>query len=381
MSNILHVVHKFFVLPFFIGEQFEYFAKKGHKLHVICSDSPELEQYSSSMHFSYLEVEISRAITPFHDLKALKTICNYIKYNKIDIVIGHTPKGALLSMMAAWITRVPKRIYFRHGLVYETMSGFNRKLMINLDRLTALLATQVICVSPSLFQRSIDDRLNKAKKQRILNKGTCTGLDTNRKFNPNLISEEKLNELRDSLRIDTDTFVIGYSGRLVRDKGITELVGAFNLLAEKLKNKKISLLLAGGFEDRDSLPERTISEIKVNPNINYTGWKFEGMENFYALMDVFVLPSYREGFPTSILEASSMKIPIITTKVTGCIDAILENITGVFVSNKSTSIADAIEFYVYNPEIRRTHGENGREFVTKNFEQKIIWKEIEKLYQ
>lgn len=381
MSNILHVVHKFFVLPFFIGEQFKYFDEKGHKLHVVCSKSPELAKYSSLMHFSYSEVEITRSISPIQDIKSIIKICKYIKDNDIEIVVGHTPKGALLSMIAARIMTVPKRIYFRHGLVYETMKGIKRKLMINLDRLTALYATQVVCVSPSLFQRSIDDGLNKERKQIILNKGTCTGIDTYSKFNPELISAEKLNELRNSLSIDNDNFVIGYCGRLVRDKGIIELVEAFDVLTEKIKDRKLMLLLAGGFEKRDSLPLTTVKIIKNSPNIIYTGWMFEKLEYYYSLMDTFVLPSFREGFPTSVLEASSLKLPVITTRVTGCIDSIIEGVTGKFVLNESRSIANAIEFYINNPQTRKIHGENGREFVVKNFEQKIIWKEIEKLYK
>lgn len=380
MSNILHIVHKFFVIPFFIGEQFKYFEEKGYRLFVVCSPSPELASYSLLNHFSYSEIEITRSITLIKDFKALIKICKYIRDNKIDIVVGHTPKGALLAMIASWIMRVNKRIYFRHGLVYETMSGFNRKLMINLDQLTALCATQVICVSPSVYKRSIEDNLNKEKKQLILNKGTCTGINAINKFNPEQISREKLKNLKISLNLTDASFVIGYCGRLVRDKGITDLVDAFNILTEKLKNRKLILLLAGGFEERDSLPEETIKSIKRNPNIIYTGWMFEELEYYYALMDVFVLPSFREGFPTSVLEASSMNLPVITTKVTGCIDAIVEDITGKFVSNDAASIAEAIEFYIKNPQVAKTHGENGRKFVVNNFEQQLIWEEIEKLY-
>lgn len=380
MPNILHVVHKFFVLPFFIGEQFEHFNKLGYKLHVVCSKSSELPQYSALMHFSYSEIEITRSISPIQDIKAIIKICRYIKKNEIDIVVGHTPKGALLSMIAAWIMQVPKRIYFRHGLVYETMKGFKRKLMINMDRLTAFCATQVVCVSPSVYNCSLDDHLNAEKKQLILNKGTCTGIDSFTKFNPKLILKEKVKELRNLYSLDNDSFIIGYTGRLVRDKGIVELVEAFNLILERFKKIKIKLLLAGGFEERDSLPEQIIIEISNHPNIICTGWMYEGMEYYYSLMNVFVLPSFREGFPTSVLEASSMSLPVITTQVTGCIDSIIENRTGKFAQNNSTSIANSIEFYIKNPQIRKTHGENGRSFAVNNFEQQIVWNEIEKLY-
>ena len=119
MKKILHVVNIYFVLPYFIGDQFKYFDEKGYNLNVICSPSPYLSDYAKSMEFNFLEVEIVRSIHPIKDLIAIFKICQYIKKNKIDIVVGHTPKGSLLAMIAAWLMGVPRRIYFRHGLVYE----------------------------------------------------------------------------------------------------------------------------------------------------------------------------------------------------------------------------------------------------------------------
>lgn len=380
MSNILHIVHKSFVLPFFIGEQFIHFRQKGHKLHVICSPSDHLKAYALKMQFNYYGVEIQRDSASFKDIAALISICKYIHRNNIDIVIGHTPKGALLALLASRIMNVPKRIYFRHGMVYETMSGIKKWLIINLDRLTASCATHVVCVSPSIFKRSLEYRLNNEQKQIILNKGTCSGIDTLNKFNPEKIEEERVIKILNNLQITDNSYVIGYCGRLVRDKGISELIDAFNLIEKKYSKLNFTLLLVGGFEVRDALPIKVINEIIKRSNIIYTGWQYEGIEYYYALMDVFVLPSYREGFGLSIIEASSMEVPVIATKVTGCVDAIIENVTGQFTDTNSSKIADAISFYIKNPEIGKVHGKNGREFVVNNFDQQIVWNEIEKLY-
>ena len=379
MHNILHVVNIYFVLPYFIGDQFLYFTNKGNKLHVICSPSPLLKGYSDKMQFKYQEVDIVRSIKPLKDIKALFTICRYIKTNHINIVIGHTPKGALLAMLAAFLMGVPRRIYFRHGLVYETMHGFQRELMKFLDRLTASCSTKVVCVSPSLFARSLEDHLNSEKKQIILGKGTCGGIDALSKFNPEKITQLKFNYLRESLMIKTSDFVIGYCGRLVIDKGIIELVDAFSQLNKKSETET-KLLLVGDFEERNSLPKHMIEKIRNNKNIITTGFIFQNIEYYYALMNIFILPSYREGFGISVLEASAMQIPVLTTRATGCIDSIIEDVTGKFIANDSNSIANAIEFYINNPLIAKEHGKNGREFVIKYFDQKIIWQEIEKLY-
>ena len=379
MNNILHVVNISFVIPYFLGKQLLFFEERGYKEYIICSPSIELELLSKNLDFKFKEVPILRKISLFSDLKALLRICCFIHVRKIDIVTGHTPKGALLAMVAAYIMRVPKRIYFRHGLVYETSTGLKRKLLISMDRLAAKLATKIVCVSPSVYKRSLEDGLNKKTKQIVLLKGTCNGIDI-RRFDKSNIRQELLLELKSQLGIAEASFVIGFTGRLVRDKGIIELIDAFTILKEKYSN--IQLLLVGMLEDRDALPANTVDKINKNPDIITTGYVENAtIENYYALMDVFILPSYREGFPTSVLEASAMGLPIITTKATGCIDSIIENKTGIFISHNAVDISSAIEFFYKNEKKRLDFGKSGRSFVENNFRQELIWNEIEKLYK
>ena len=277
-------------------------------------------------------------------------------------------------MIAGKITRVKQRIYFRHGLVYETSHGIKRQILMAVDRIASLCATRIVCVSPSVLRRSIEDRLASASKQLILGKGTCNGVDTTNIFNPKNISIDKLYTLQHKYNICEGDFVIGYSGRLVRDKGIIELVQAFDLL-KNADNCK--LLLVGMFEERDSLPEDIKQRIVNDPRIIYTGFINGGMEYFYSMMNVYVLPSYREGFPTGVLEAQAMGKPVITTLVTGCCDAIMEGVTGLFTTRTPENLAQKID------DIRLRHkidGYKGRKWVQENFDNHIIWKELEKLY-
>lgn len=376
--NILHVVNISFVIPYFLGEQLLYFKEKGYIEHIVCSPSIELETLSGKFGFVYKGIPILRKISLFSDFKALIGICCFIRDHKIDIVIGHTPKGALLAMLAAYIMRVPVRIYFRHGLVYETSVGLKRKLLITMDKLAAKLATKIVCVSPSVCKRSIEDGLNKADKQTLLLKGTCNGIDIYR-FCKDNIRQEKLLSLKSELGIDDGCFVIGFTGRLVRDKGIIELVDAFTFLKEKYSN--IKLLLVGMLEVRDALPANIVDSINNNPDIITTGYvENANIEYYYALMDLFVLPSYREGFPTSVLEASSMELPVLTTRATGCIDSIQEGVTGEFISHDAKELATMIETFYSDPHKLETYGRNGRNFVEQNFRQELVWREIEKLY-
>lgn len=376
--NILHVVNISFVIPYFLGKQLLFFKERGYNEHIICSPSNDLENLSNELGFYFKEVEVVRKISLWKDLMAVFKVMKYIKLNSIDIVIGHTPKGALIAMLASFLMRVPVRIYFRHGLVYETSAGFKRKLLMKIDKIAARLSTQIICVSPSICKRSLEDKLNPIKKQCLLFKGTCNGIDIER-FNRKSLELNRIMRIRNCLNIDSANFVIGFTGRLVKDKGIIELVYAFKKLSGIYNN--ISLLLVGMLEERDALPDEVVNLIKETPAIIHTGYvPNASIEYYYALMDVFVLPSYREGFPTSVLEASAMQLPIITTKATGCIDSIVSGQTGVFVEHDSKCIAMAIEKFYLDRNLQYSYGQNGRNFVVDNFEQSMIWHAIEAIY-
>ena len=376
-KNILHVSNLYFNLSYFIGDQFLHFNKKGYKLFVICSKSEYLSEYSKKMRFEYKEIPILRRISVIQDIISIIGICKFISKRKIDIVVGHTPKGALLSMIASYIMRVKKRIYFRHGLVYETSSGIKRFIFINVERITSFLATDIVCVSKSVNDVSIEHKLNKPQKQVVLGKGSCTGIDSEFKFNPKLIEKDKQKKLRECLGVEKNDFVIAYCGRLVKDKGIIELVNAF--VEIRKKDKHMKLLLVGMFEDRDALPDTIKSEILNNTSIIYTGFINDDIQYYYSLMDLFVFPSYREGFGMVVLEASSMKIPVLVSKSTGCIDSIIEGKTGEYIEIDSEKIVDSLEKMTTEGNYKK-YGNNGRKFVVDFFDQKLVWKEIEKLY-
>ena len=180
--NILHVINISFVLRHFIGDQFFYFPKKGYTFHVACSPSDDLPELAQYYGFSYLPTPVERKISIRKDFQSIRAICRYIRKNQIDIVVGHSPKGAMIAMIAAFLCRVPKRIYFRHGLVYETSHGFKRTMLKWIDRVTSFCATKVVCVSPSLMQQSLKDHLCPASKQVLLGNGTCGGIDTLKKY-------------------------------------------------------------------------------------------------------------------------------------------------------------------------------------------------------
>lgn len=374
-KKILHVVNISFVLPYFIGDQFDYFMEKGVKFYVACQSSVHLTDYSKQKGFTPIGLNSLREVNIIEDIKAIYMLIRLIKREQIDIVIAHTPKGGLLGMIAAYLAGVKIRVYFRHGLMFETSKGLKRLILKTVERFTGSLATKVVCVSPSVLKISNGDKLSAVKKNILLNKGTCNGIDAIDRFKKESITPEQIEKLRAQYGITAENRVIGYVGRLVNDKGISELLTAWKELIKVESN--IKLFLVGPLEERDTLSEDLQFYLKNTPSIIYTGLVGD-IAPYYRLIDIFILPSYREGFPTVVLEASAFELPVLTTRATGCIDSILENKTGMFIDLDPADIVNKVRKYLNNPALIKEHGKNGRAFILENFGQHEIWKEIER---
>lgn len=371
--KVLEIINLFSSAKIFIGGQFRYLKDNGIDMHLICSPDDELDQFSQDQQIKkYEAIAINRQLSPVKDLIALYRICKFIHTNKINVLIGHQPKGTLLTVLAGIIMRVPRVILFAHGTFYETETGIRRFLFINLERFLSFFAEKIICVSDFVAEIRKSLKIDKPGKCVILGSGTCGGIDTINKFNPELTEPGKLRKLRNKLGIDQNDFIIGYSGRIVRDKGIVELIDAFQILIKKHPALSIKLLLVGDAEKRDAIPDSYLKIINNNPNIIKTGFIREGMEYYYALMSILILPSYRDGFGLSLIEASSMQIPVLATNITGCRDAIREGVSGHYIQLDPNDIANKIEIY-FDKGLAAAIGNTGRKWVTQNFDHEVIW--------
>ncbi|MDL2224158.1 glycosyltransferase [Bacteroidales bacterium OttesenSCG-928-M06] len=380
MKNVLEVINLFSSAKLFIGGRFSFLQEKGLNMHLICSPSPELNSFTEKLKIKSKAVCIERQISPIKDIVALIEICKYIRRNNINIIVGHQAKGVLLAVLAGKIMNVQKIIIFAHGILFETTSGIKRKIFIWESRLESICAHKIVCVSESVARVRRLEKIDKKEKQVILGKGTCGGIDTVYKFNPELINLEDQVSLKKKYKINDSDFVIGFSGRLVKDKGIIELIKAFKLIKKRRPDENIKLMIIGGQEKRDSIPQELIDYFNEASDIICTGHIDGNVELYYSLFTILVLPSYREGFPTIVLEASSMKIPVLTTKKTGCIDSIIENETGFYVDITPESIADGIE-KLFDSELRRKMGEKGRSHVVENYDHSKVWPYVEILYK
>lgn len=371
-----------FTLPttaeaFFDG-QFAFLKEKGYEITVM-ANSKLKEEFSNRNHVGSKVLAISRSISPIADLKAIVVLVKEIKHSNYEAVFGHTPKGAMISMIAAKLAGVKKRVYYRHGLIYTTATGFKRKLLKCIEQFTSMCSTDIINVSRSLSSLAVKENLNSDEKQFIIGYGTCGGIDAQNIFNPDLVGENDLQCLRKELGFSEHDFVIGFCGRICKEKGIRELIDGFNIFNKKIPSSK--LLLIGNYDARDILPESYKLEIRQNPNIIHTG-RIEkvNLPLYYSLLDVFVFPSYREGFGMSVIEASAMQIPILVSKSHGCVDSILEHQTGEYIAITAEGIAKGLESLVGDKEIKR-YGLNGRKWVLENFDFKVMWPKVSRLYK
>lgn len=224
--KILHVFTLNTTAESFFDGQFKILSEHGQEIHLV-ADTEEDKDFSHRNHTFYHRIPIVRAISPITDLTSIRLLIKLISRERFDAVVGHTPKGAMVAMMAAKLAGVKTRIYYRHGLIYTTATGLKRIIFKTVERFTALLATNIVNVSPSLSQLAVKDKLNPDSKQTVIGCGTCGGIDTIDTFNPDKVSEDTVSALRHTLGIPDGAFVVGFCGRLCHDKGIIELIDGF----------------------------------------------------------------------------------------------------------------------------------------------------------
>lgn len=373
MKKVLEIINLPGSAMNFIGGQFKYLHDKGgYEMHLICSPGGGIEEFCQNNEVHYYPVQLNRTVKIWQDVKALFKICKYIKSQHIDIVIAHQPKGRLLGMLACMLTRVKYRVIFSHGIFYETMKGLKRRVFMLIEKLVSCMATKVVCVSNYVKTKRKEDGIDRPYKQVVLGRGSCNGIDTINKFNPTFIDKNIIKSYRILYGLKDNEFIIGFCGRLVKDKGVIELVEAFKMLKESHPKKKIKLLIIGNPEIRDGLPSNTLTYLSQSKDIVFTGnIPYSEIQKYYLLMDVLVLPTHRDGFGMVAIEASAMERPVIVSNFTGCAETIKENITGLYIDRTPESIVRAIE-KCFDENYAKQLGINGRKFVCENFEHTKI---------
>lgn len=341
------------------------------KVMAISSDEKKLSEFADKEGIDWYRVNMKRSISLFRDICSMLSLIRLFLIEKPYIVHGNTPKASMLSMVAAWIARVPVRIYMCHGLRYQGGIGWMRKLLVQTEKITCLCATEVLCVSPGVKKTLIQDEVcNEAKLKVVLN-GSANGIDTSY-YNPENISD--LSSLRIKLNINDTDFVYCFVGRIVEDKGINELINAFERLQLKLQ-ERIHLIIVGPQESNlNPILKETTEKIERNIHIHMVGAQFD-VRPFMAIANVFVLPSYREGFGMVLAEAGALGIPCITTDIIGCNEIIQDGINGKIIPPRDEkALYEMMKwFYEHRDGEVQDMARNSRPMIIERYEQHKVW--------
>jgi glycosyltransferase involved in cell wall biosynthesis len=356
----------------------EFMRGHGFELQAVSSPGPALERFSQMERVEVHAVEMMRAISPARDVGALRKLVPLMRRLRPTIVHSHTPKGGMLGMIAAGLARVPVRIYEIHGLPMLTSHGARRSMLWSAERASCSLAHRVLSVSHSMREIAVHEGLVRAPKIEVPGPGTANGVDLDRfRLSPDLAAEGQ--ELRRRWGIPPGVPVVGFVGRLVRDKGVVELAGAWRSL--RMKFPEAHCLLVGPEEPQDPVPPAVMAQLRGDPRVHFAGLDWE-TPKYYAAVDVVALPTYREGFTSVPLEASALEVPTVGTDVPGCRDAIIDGVTGLLVPARNVSALEAgLARYLSDPELRRTHGRAGRERVAHDFQPERIWVALADIYR
>ncbi len=354
--------------------QLSFMQTNGFETVLITSPDQSLEEIRERENVRIETVAMEREISPIQDLISLFRLYRIIRKLKPDIVNAGTPKAGLLGMIASFAARVPVRIYVLRGLRLETTKGWTRIILSLTERVAASCAHRVICVSESLRKAYLMHGLSDPAKTLVVGSGSSNGVDVER-FSASLARKE---ETAKELGLTSGLNVIGFVGRLTRDKGIRELLEAFRLVSEPFPG--LRLLIMGEAEPGDPLEDNVIDQIRTDPRIIHTGFVTD-TARYYAVMDLLVLPSYREGFPNAPLEAAAAGIPTVGFRVTGTMDAVDDGVTGKLVTaGDSNALAGAIRFYLENPEHRIAHGRAARDRVFQEFRNEMVWNNLKQVF-
>lgn len=352
-----------------------WFGERGYEVHLLCPDGPEARQFCVNERCTHHPVSIARRIDPVRDLVTLWHLYRLFLRHKPDVVNAGTPKMGLLATLAGFLARVPRRIFTCRGLRYEHEQGLMRRVLMFTEWFSGAFAHKIVCVGPLLRDRAVADGVFSERKAVVIGDGSSNGVRIDL-YNPSRVDQSLKTSLAGELDLE-GRFVFGFVGRLVDRKGINELVTAFDRLYRG--NDNIRLLLLGA-DDPSQLSNPEILEfIERHPAIRRLGF-FKDVPMAMSLMDVFVLPSWWEGFGNSYLEAACMGLPIVGSTGTGCKDAVKDGFNGVHVPvHDVDAVYGAMKRYMEDPGLRHEHGANGPIWAAR-FRPEVIWQGLNKLY-
>ena len=317
--------------------------------YAVCSNVEKIPVEGLVLDVKYVDINIERKISLNRDIASLFNLVKFFRFHRLTLVQSITPKAGLLSMLAAWICRVPIRVHVFTGQVWVTRGGFSRWFLKGFDRLIAALSTSLLADSPSQKQFLVAEGIASAHKIQVLGHGSICGVDSMR-FRINQIAKEKI---RYQLGIPDDAIVALFMGRLKKDKGVFDLAHAVGILPSELNN--LYVVFAG--PDEEGVEAQILKlALTRNKQIRFVG-PVSNPEDFFAASDFLCLPSYREGFGLVTIEAAAAGIPTLASRIYGITDAIVDGVTGILHEpGDFVGIAKGIQLMAMNSEVRKKMG-------------------------
>lgn len=367
--SLVHITTVPATLAFLLG-QIEFMQSRGFQVILVASGAAELERFGQKVGASVRAVGLTRTMSPLRDLRTTIELARLLRELRPTIVHAHTPKAGLLGMIAARLCGVPVRIYHIHGFPFLTKSGFRRWILRTTERLSCRFAHRVLCVSRSVASVAVQARICSPSKIKVLGRGSINGVDAQRRFNPELLRRSR-ESLRRRLGVSDSTVVVGFVGRVVRDKGIHDLWEAWRIIREDVSD--CILVLIGPSEPYDPIDPDVLRDMQSDPRVRLLG-PTDAVAEYMAALDLVVLPSHREGFPVVPLEAAAMRLPVVATRIPGNVDAIVDGVTGTLVPPRDArALAGAIKRYLASEALRSEHGSAARSRVLREFRPEGLW--------
>ena len=359
--------------------QMNFMSKNGFNVTMISSDGQELNDVIENEKCGHIIIPLTRKITILKDLKATYNLYKLIRKEKPDIVHTHTPKAGIIGMLASYFARVPIRLHTVAGLPLMEATGFKRIILNFVEKLTYKCSARVYPNSYGLKKIILKHRFTSENKLKVIGNGSSNGIDTSY-FDPELFSIEENAVLKTNLGIKKTDFVFIFVGRIVSDKGINELVEAFDKIS--LVEENIKLLLVGPFEDElDPLQKKAKLLINNNDKIILVGYQND-VRPYFSISNCLVFPSYREGFPNVVMQAGAMKLPSIVSDINGCNEIIENNINGLVIKLKCVdAIYDAMIKITSDKSLFNKLRLNSRDSIKMKYEREVYWSLLLKEYK